>query len=226
MLKTTEKNSDNNYLLTPDNLPVVMDINQLTVELSSEYKALIIDESGLKLQSKPEGKGELRAAVLISGSDELTCLLYTSYLVFEGGDENNDLFEIWVANPSSAKDEAVMMRLKVHIPYGKKARHEHIIMPSGRCMTGTVYRGESNNIPLGSVSVTAHLQIGKVSLPYQLETKTATDGTFTLRNLPIEDVYKRQVFVHQPFMGGMNVDILHAKKLQFIQMHGLSLIHI
>ncbi|HHU27254.1 MAG TPA: TANFOR domain-containing protein [Bacteroidales bacterium] len=126
----------------------------------------------------------------------------SAYLVFEGGDENNDLFEIWVANPSSAKDEAVMMRLKVHIPYGKKARHEHIIMPSGRCMTGTVYRGESNNIPLGSVSVTAHLQIGKVSLPYQLETKTATDGTFTLRNLPIDIPFKLSITTTRPNLIG------------------------
>ena len=76
MIKSGVKNSSGDALLLPATLPFVTDKNDLSVTLPGDYKALITDASGLKLDlyDKENGQGEMKAGVQINEAGGNTAL--------------------------------------------------------------------------------------------------------------------------------------------------------
>ena len=70
MVKSSVKNSNGDALLVPESLPFVTDKNTISVTLPGDYKALITDASGLKLDlyDQTQLQGEMKAGVQISQS--------------------------------------------------------------------------------------------------------------------------------------------------------------
>ena len=76
MAKSGVKNSNGDELLLPATLPFVTDRNDLTVTLPGDYKAVITDATGLKLDlyDKETVQGEMKAAVQINEAGGNTTL--------------------------------------------------------------------------------------------------------------------------------------------------------
>jgi TANFOR domain-containing protein len=76
MVKSGVKNSSGDELLLPATLPFVTDKNNLIVTLPGDYKAVITDDTGLKLDlyDKEKVQGEMKAGVQINEAEGNTAL--------------------------------------------------------------------------------------------------------------------------------------------------------